>query len=252
MSSLVVLGIGSLLLLANLSLCAVLAPSFTSGGGSPGARLRKTWLTLLLALIQVFAWAVIFYQGGAVKTPALAFEEALACFSLMGGAADGLDGPWSALVPFVALNGLLFVPVSLIVGFVPEWRVVQMPASAEVAGREFSVAEIPAEPKVAPAPAPVELRETPPALPTQAPTPAPAAPIAPAPTAPAIPTQVQIQKPAPAAKVAPARRTEPFRGSLPPIHFPTQEPSEIELPVFDPERPPERIPPTPPPIRFGS
>lgn len=251
MSSLVVLGIGSLLLLANLSLCAVLAPSFTSGGGSPGARLRKTWRILLLALIQVFAWAVIFFQGGAVETPASAVEEALACFSLMGGATDGLDGPWSALVPFVAFNGLLFVPVSLIAGFVPELRVVQMPVPAEVAEREPSVAEIPAAPKVTPTPAPVELRDTPPELPTQAqaqaPTPAP-----PAPIAPAAPTQVQAQKPAPAAKPAPARRTEPFRGSLPPIHFQTQEPSEIELPVFDPERPPERIPPTPPPIRFGS
>lgn len=257
MSSPVILGIGLLLLLANLSLCAVFAPTFALGAGSPGARLRRTWQVIFLALIQVAAWAVIFFQGGAAETPLAALEETLGCFALMGGATNGLAGPWSALVPFVALNGVLFIPVSLISGFVPELRIVTLPASGEIPTVNAPpsaplLRETPVIPRsaVAEEPLPPPL-PTPAKAPAQAPAPSVQEPVY-VPVAPAPVAVPQSAAPAPASKSSVMIRLgEPFRGSLPPIQLQPQEQVEIELPVFDPERPPERIPPTPPPIRFG-
>jgi hypothetical protein len=109
-SNLFVLGL--LLLTANLSLCALFAPS--RSGNEAADRLVQLWKLLFLAMIEVGAWAVVLHQGGAAPTLLETFTRCAACFALAGGEGGGFAPPWGELKSFIALNGLLFIPVALI------------------------------------------------------------------------------------------------------------------------------------------
>jgi len=101
--------IGLLLLTANLSLGALLAPS------RPSQRLadRLVWLWWLpvLAALHVAVWALVLSQAGAVPTFSDAFVRSAACLVFMGGRDGGFIAPWGAVAPLIALNGLLFLPM---------------------------------------------------------------------------------------------------------------------------------------------
>lgn len=119
-----VLGIGLLILIANLTLCAVLSSGPSLMGGDPRGRLRSTWRALFLAVVQVAVWAAMFHEGGVCATPEAAFEEALRLFTFMGRNPGGLEGEWASLAMFVSLNGLLFLPAVLLSGSQSEVRVI--------------------------------------------------------------------------------------------------------------------------------
>jgi hypothetical protein len=108
-SNLFVLGL--LLLTANLSLGALFAPA--RSGRAEADRLLLLWKLLLLAAVQIGAWAIVLDQGGAAPSLAMAFTRAAACFALIGGSGGGLAAPWGEVAPFIALNGLLYILVSL-------------------------------------------------------------------------------------------------------------------------------------------
>ncbi len=101
--------IGLLLLTANLSLGALIAPN------RPGQRLadRLVWLwwLLVLATLHVAVWALVLSQAGAVPTLSEAFTRSAACLVFMGGRDGGFIAPWGAVAPLIALNGLLFLPM---------------------------------------------------------------------------------------------------------------------------------------------
>lgn len=141
--------LGPLLLTANLSLCALFAPSRTGSGSAD--RLVQLWKLLFLAMLEVWAWAIVLHQGGAAATLMETFTRCAACFALAGGQDGGFAPPWGELKPFIALNGLLFIPVALI-----PWM------SAGTAGKQQEGAleepfQIPADPHL---PYPQSFRET--------------------------------------------------------------------------------------------
>jgi len=109
-SNLFVLGL--LLLTANLSLGALFAPA--RAGRTGADRLVLLWKLLFLAAIQIGAWAIVLYQGDASLSLAMAFSRAAACFALIGGSGGGLAGVWGEVAPFIALNGLLYIVVSVL------------------------------------------------------------------------------------------------------------------------------------------
>lgn len=234
MISPVVFGIGLLLLIANLSLCAVFMPTRALGDGGPAARLRWIWRILALVTVQIGAWTLLLLQAGAAEDLPTAVAQVLGCFALLGGSGEALEVPWSGWIPFISLNGLLLMPVSLLSFFGPPARVmVAAPAQAPSAPSPT--------PMPAPAPSPAASHDIPhpvPVLETPIAHPAPEPVYSPSP----VPAPVPI--PAPVTPTEPPRRSEPFRGSLPPV----QISSDAALPPF----PPERVGPTPPPIRFGS
>jgi hypothetical protein len=104
--------LGLLLLTANLSLCALFAPSRAGNGAAD--RLVQLWKLLFLAMIEVGAWAIVLHQGGAAPNLQETFIRCAACFALAGGEGGGFVPPWGEMKPFIALNGLLFIPVALI------------------------------------------------------------------------------------------------------------------------------------------
>jgi hypothetical protein len=108
-SNLFVLGL--LLLTANLSLCALFAPSRSGNGAAD--RLVQLWKLLFLAMIEVGAWAIVLHEGGAAPTLLETFTRCAACFALGGGEGGGFAAPWGEMKSFMALNGLLFIPVAL-------------------------------------------------------------------------------------------------------------------------------------------
>jgi hypothetical protein len=65
-------------------------------------------------MIEVGAWAIVLHQGRAAPTLLETFTRCAACFALAGGADGGFAAPWGELKSFMALNGLLFIPVALI------------------------------------------------------------------------------------------------------------------------------------------
>jgi hypothetical protein len=109
-SNLFVLGL--LLLIANLSLGALFSPARAGRAGAD--RLLLLWKLILLAAIQIGAWAIVLDQGGAAPSLADAFTRAAACFALIGGSGGGLAAPWGEVAPFIALNGLLYILVALL------------------------------------------------------------------------------------------------------------------------------------------
>jgi hypothetical protein len=146
MSTLNLFGLGLLLLTSNLSLCALFAPS-GSGSGSAG-RLLQLWKLLFLALIEVGAWSVVLHQGGAATSLLETFSRCAACFALAGGEGGGFAPPWGEMKSFIALNGLLFIPVALF-----PWT--SAPASTEhVIGESEELLKIPEDPYIAALPTP--------------------------------------------------------------------------------------------------
>lgn len=138
MSTLNLFVLGLLLLTSNLSLCALFAPS-GSGSGSAG-RLLQLWKLLFLAMIEVGAWAVVLHQGGAAPSLLETFSRCAACFALAGGEGGGLAPPWDEMKSFIALNGLLFIPVTLI-----PWMVAPPPreGAADELGEPFKIPDDP-------------------------------------------------------------------------------------------------------------
>ena len=101
--------IGLLLLTANLSLGALLAPNRPSQRLAD--RLVWLWWLLVLAALHVAVWALVLSQAGAVPTFSDAFVRSAACLVFMGGRDGGFLAPWGAVAPLIALNGLLFLPM---------------------------------------------------------------------------------------------------------------------------------------------
>ena len=101
--------IGLLLLTANLSLGALLAPNRPSQRLAD--RLVWLWWLIVLAALHVAVWALVLSQAGAVRTFSDAFVRSAACFVFMGGRDGGFLAPWGAVAPLIALNGLLFLPM---------------------------------------------------------------------------------------------------------------------------------------------
>jgi len=104
-----VFDIGLLLLTANLSLGALLAPNRPSQRLAD--RLVWLWWLLVLAALHVAVWALVLSQAGAVPTFTDAFLRSAACLVFMGGRDGGFLAPWGAVAPLIALNGLLFLPM---------------------------------------------------------------------------------------------------------------------------------------------
>ena len=101
--------IGLLLLTANLSLGALLAPNRPSQRLAD--RLVWLWWLIVLAALHVAVWALVLSQAGAVPTFSDAFVRSAACLVFMGGRDGGFLAPWGAVAPLIALNGLLFLPM---------------------------------------------------------------------------------------------------------------------------------------------
>jgi hypothetical protein len=75
--------------------------------------LVQLWKLLFLAMIEVGAWAIVLHEGGAAPTLLETFTRCAACFALGGGEGGGFAAPWGEMKSFMALNGLLFIPVAL-------------------------------------------------------------------------------------------------------------------------------------------
>ncbi len=267
-SNLFVLGL--LLLTANLSLCALFAPS--PSGNEAADRLVQLWKLLFLAMIEVGAWAVVLHQGGAAPTLLETFTRCAACFALAGGEGGGFAAPWGELKSFIALNGLLFIPVALI-----PWMTGAPPPKREP---DFSeeLLQIPDLPTLS---EPHPLPEVPEPIAKDGGSASPKPPASPAASA-AAPADPSVGKvpdrtapPAPAVAGKPAFKTEgaPQPPSLPNVQptgavaataqLPEQKPFGFRptipkvQPRLDPDSPEAELAeqmkpvgPTPPPIRF--
>jgi hypothetical protein len=248
--------LGLLVLVANLTLSALFVPP--KARPSVAEPLLRLWKLLALAFAQVMAWAVVIDQGGAADSFADAFLRAAGCFALVSGVqgAPVFAAPWNQFAGLIALNGLLFVPVTLLPALFPA----AAPRGPE--GREAAQNPAPPTPPAVPSAAPVEPGtgvppETRPAAvqaPSAAETPSgtpsgpPAVAAAPAPvetavTAASSPLVAESGKRPLAAPLAPAPMPPP------PAHAPLQSPVDGEAEYAALMRPPG---PTPPPIRFGN
>jgi hypothetical protein len=101
--------IGLLLLTANLSLGAMLAPN--RAGSRLADRLVWLWWLLIMAVLNVCAWALVLWEAAAVHSPLEAVLRSAACLVFVGGRDGGFAAPWGALAPLIALNGLLLLPM---------------------------------------------------------------------------------------------------------------------------------------------
>jgi hypothetical protein len=264
-SNLLVLGL--LLLTANLSLCALFAPSRVGGGAAE--RLVQLWKLLLLAMVEVGAWAIVLHEGGAAPTLLETFVRCASCFVLAGGEDGGFAAPWGEMKTFIALNGLLFVPVALVpwltgsrasqTGPTFEQEPLEIPPVytpppiPDPAPAAFD--SPPPEPPPKPATPPLAIRPAPERLPNAEPVPTarpaqsgpedlsaeatPAVLPPPAPTATPSPT-------VPEAAPAPEQKPFGFRPTIPKVQ-PRLEPNSPEAELADLMKP---VGPTPPPIRF--
>ena len=265
-SNLFVLGL--LLLTANLSLCALFAPS--RSGNEAADRLVQLWKLLFLAMVEVGAWAVVLHQGGAAPTLLETFTRCAACFALGGGEGGGFAPPWGEMKSFMALNGLLFIPVALIPWMtgapapkrepdfseellqIPDLLPLEEPdplpgvveparqavESVSPGGPAAVAAPVPAEPGVAKVPER-----------TEPPVPAPADKLASkkesAPQPPPLPT-VTAPAAVPAAGLLPEQKPFGFRPTIPKVQS-RLEPDSPEAELAEQMKP---VGPTPPPIRF--
>ena len=270
-SNLLVLGL--LLLTANLSLCALFAPSRL--GGDAADRLVQLWKLLLLAGIEVGAWAVVLFEGGAASSLLETFIRCASCFVLAGGEGGGFAPPWGEMKPFIALNGLLFVPVALIpwmagtrasrtlpelpeepLQIPPVYPPLSDPHPAPVSSPPASYKPLPPGPPLGSPTSPVTVQpslETPsdkatPALKLSEPSAAlnPSFPKAPVSGPPPLPVPAPSQIPVPIAASAPEHKPFGFRPTIPKVQ-PRLEPNSPEAELAEQMKP---IGPTPPPIRF--
>jgi hypothetical protein len=263
--------LGLLLLTANLSLCALFAPS--RSGNEAADRLVQLWKLLFLAMIEVAAWAVVLHQGGAAPTFAETFTRCAACFALGGGEGGGFAPPWGEMKSFIGLNGLLFIPVALIPWVtgapthkrdpefseellrIPELPPISahdaLPETVEPARRGAEgvsseapapAAAVPPEPVAGKVPdrtdsiasAPVPARLGKPALTTE--------PVPQALSLPNVPPPAAV----PAAGLPAEQRPFGFRPTIPKVQS-RVEPNSPEAELADQMKP---VGPTPPPIRF--
>ena len=267
-SNLFVLGL--LLLTANLSLCALFAPS--RSGNEAADRLVQLWKLLFLAMVEVGAWAIVLHQGGAAPTLLETFTRCAACFALAGGEGGGFAPPWGEMKSFMALNGLLFIPVALI----PWMTGAPAPRREPDFSEELlQIPELPplADPTVspevsAPAPqvgagapqvsvAPAVASAPPPADPVVAKVPdraeppvsavvgKPASKKADAPQPPPLPT-VHAPAAVPVTALLPEQKPFGFRPTIPKVQS-RLEPDSPEAELAEQMKP---VGPTPPPIRF--
>ncbi|MEY5027589.1 MAG: hypothetical protein RLZZ244_3117 [Verrucomicrobiota bacterium] len=107
--------IGLAVLAANVTLCAALTPARGAELQTPAGRLRAVWRVLFLALLQIGAWGVLLWESGAVDSGWEGWEEALRAFTWRNPGGDA--GPWGVWVSLMALNGMLFLPVSVLSGW---------------------------------------------------------------------------------------------------------------------------------------
>ena len=267
-SNLLVLGL--LLLTANLSLCALFAPS--RSGNEAADRLVQLWKLLFLAMIEVGAWAVVLHQGGAAPTLLETFTRCAACFALGGGEGGGFAPPWGEMKSFMALNGLLFIPVALIPwmtgapaprrepdfseellqipDLLPLAEAEPLPRTAEPA-RKVVESVSPGAPAAAAAAAPVVAEPVVAKVPdrTEPPASAPAGkPVSKKESAPQPPPLPTVAPPAavPATGLLPEQKPFGFRPTIPKVQ-PRLEPDSPEAELAEQMKP---VGPTPPPIRF--
>jgi len=245
--------LGLLVLIANLTLSALFVPP--KAGPSAAEPLVRLWKLLALAFAQIAAWGVVLDQGGAAASLSDAILRAAGCFALVSsvqGAAVFPD-PWNHFAGLIALNGLLFVPVTLLPGLFPaavsptvsaepqsaqamlQGGSAAVPASGSAAAPQGSPAALPPSGTAA-APAPSVVVAKPPAGS------APAAPVAPAATLSAAASPLVAE---------PARHPAPQPVTPPPAApvRPGGEPADPEAEYAALMRP---LGPTPPPIRFGN
>jgi hypothetical protein len=244
--------LGLLVLVANLTLSALFVPPRAQP--SPTEPLVRLWKLLALAFAQIAAWSIVLDQGGAVQSLADGFLRTASCFALVSGVQGTpvFAAPWNYFAGLIALNGLLFVPVTLLPALFP--AAVAAPFSREQ----------PQETPAAPAPAPVAFvpdKMVAPAAPTEVP---PAPPAEPVPTAAnSVPPVPPPAAPAAAAGSAPvhvsaatsplipdgARRPAASSTPVVPVAPRATEPVDPEAEYAALMRP---MGPTPPPIRFGN
>jgi hypothetical protein len=264
-SNLLVLGL--LLLTANLSLCALFAPSRVGGGAAD--RLVQLWKLLLLAMVEVGAWAVVLHEGGAAPTLLETFVRCASCFVLAGGEDGGFAAPWGEMKTFIALNGLLFVPVALVPWLTGNRASQTRPTFEE---EPFEIPPV-YTPPTDPDPAPAAF-DSPPSVPAPQPATPPAG-VRPAPepslnkeavstepparaepedlsarsTAAVLPPPLPSPAPSPTASDAaltPEQKPFGFRPTIPKVQ-PRVDPNSPEAELAEMMKP---VGPTPPPIRF--
>ena len=159
-----VLALGFLLFTANLSFGVLFSPAW--GASRWEDRFLRVFQLWILAAVEVAAWALVLYQGGAAAGRFDALKTSLAWFTQLGWWGAPLPGPFGDLSYFIAVNGILFLPVTLLPLVrrkpLPQPEEVVLPASFQKEIRTHRKSEPVQEPP-APAPAP----KLPPKLPSQ-------------------------------------------------------------------------------------
>jgi len=107
-----VLALGFLLLTANLSFGALFSPAWNVSRWED--RFLRVFQLWILATVEVAAWALVLFQGGAAADPVDALKTSLAWFTQLGWFGEPLPGPLGELSYFVAANGILFLPFTLL------------------------------------------------------------------------------------------------------------------------------------------
>ncbi len=107
-----VLALGFLLLTANLSFGALFSPAWNVSRWED--RFLRVFQLWILATVEVAAWALVLYHGGAAADPFEALKTSLAWFTQLGWLGEPLPGPLGGLSHFVAANGILFLPFTLL------------------------------------------------------------------------------------------------------------------------------------------
>ena len=266
MSSPDILVLGFFLLVSNLTLCALFAPSRHGSGGAH--HVMRLWKLLGLAILNIASWAIVLEQAGATEGFSESFLRTASVFALMGGYYDGavMSEPWNALAPLIALNGLLFIPCALLPIFLPSVAAPVpdsssaaptlaatsvAPATVETAASrkdseasvEASVSAPVGKPVVASAekPAPAQQPVTP--SPTGVPAPA-AGPVLNPAASPLMATLEDLPEPSFSEPAADPNQLGVYRASVP--KGPALSPAEAEYAAQM-----KPLGPTPPPIRFG-
>lgn len=104
--------LGFLLLTANLSFGALFSPAWRESRDED--RFLRVFQLWILASVEVAAWALVLYQGGLAGDPFEALKGSLAWFVQLGWAGSPMSGPLGGLSYFIAVNGLLFIPITLL------------------------------------------------------------------------------------------------------------------------------------------
>jgi hypothetical protein len=243
--------LGLLVLVANLTLSALFIPPKTSP--SPAEPLVRLWKLLALAFAQIAAWAVVLDQGGAAGSLSDAILRAAGCFALVSGVqgAPVFPEPWNHFAGLIALNGLLFVPVTLLPALFPTAAPSATPAAEPASSAAAASVGSPSAPEAhgvpAPVPAPVPAAVIPAPVSAQGTSPAPAAAPAPTPSPAPVPPPVSLSAAASPLVAEPARHPERQVAAAAPKR--PSEPVDPEAEYAALMRP---LGPTPPPIRFGN